>query len=188
MTAVIRMLLRHLNRFRGDHRGAVLVEMTLITPLMLVLSAGVFEFGNLIHDKLLMEAGLSDGARYAARCNSQMYTDAGLAAINCADIASNIAVFGKAVVGVSGVPDVPRVSGWQKSGGTSNNATMTIAASGSCHNAVESGVTKYRSTTAQVCIVRADGSYPYTGVGMLAFIGIGPITLHGTHEERLIRF
>ncbi len=63
---------------------------------MLLLSAGVFEFGNLIHDKLLMEAGLKDGARFAARCNSQMYTDAGLAAINCADIATNIAVFGNA--------------------------------------------------------------------------------------------
>ena len=56
----MRRLLRHLKRFRREERGAILVEMTLITPLMIVLSAGVFEFGNLIHQKLLIEAGLRD--------------------------------------------------------------------------------------------------------------------------------
>ncbi len=57
--------------------------MALITPLMLLLSAGVFEFGNHDPPKLLMEAGLSDAARFAARCNSQLYTKAGLT-IDCA--------------------------------------------------------------------------------------------------------
>jgi Flp pilus assembly protein TadG len=181
--AMIRTLFRHLFRFRRDHRGTALVETALILPLMVPLSAGVFEFGNLIHDKLLMEAGLTDGARFAARCNSQMYTDNGLAAINCATIAANIAVFGNA-----GGTGSPRVKGWQKAGGTSNNATVTIAASASCHDAVVSGVTEYRSTTAQVCIVRAAGAFPYSGIGMLSLLGIGPITLNGFHEERLIRF
>ncbi|MER8751269.1 pilus assembly protein [Mesorhizobium sp. M1050] len=179
---MISTLFRHLDRFRRDHRGTTLVETALILPLMVPLSSGVFEFGNLIHDKLLMEAGLSDGARFAARCNSQMYTDSGLAAIDCAAIAANIAVFGKPTVTVA---DSPRISGWQTSGPTSY-ATVTIATG--CHNAVEAGVTKYRSTTAQVCIVRAVGSYPYTGIGMLSLLNIGPITLNGFHEERLIRF
>ncbi|WP_281015615.1 TadE/TadG family type IV pilus assembly protein [Mesorhizobium sp. M00.F.Ca.ET.216.01.1.1] len=174
---MIGTLCRHLDRFRRDRRGAVLVEMTLITPLMLILSAGVFEFGNLIHEKLLMEAGLSDASRFAARCNSQLYTQAGLT-IDCADIAANIAVFGNAAGTGSA-----RVSGWQKA-----DVTVTIAAPASCHDAVVASVTKYRSTTAQVCIVRAAGSLAYSGVGMLAFIGIGPITLNGFHEERLIRF
>ncbi|MER9726053.1 MULTISPECIES: TadE/TadG family type IV pilus assembly protein [unclassified Mesorhizobium] len=176
---MFKMLSRHLDRFRRDQRGAVLVEMTLITPLMLFLSAGVFEFGNLIHDKLLMEAGLSDGARYAARCNSQMYTDyadAGFTAIDCADIAANIAVFGNAAGALPA-----RVAGWGKT-----DVTITIGTS--CHNAVELGVTQYRSTTAQVCIVRAAGTFAYSGVGMLSLIGVGPITLTGLHEERLIRF
>jgi Flp pilus assembly protein TadG len=173
---MIATLCRHLNRFRRDGRGTALVEMALITPLMLMLSAGVFEFGNLIHDKLLMEAGLTDGARFAARCNSKLYTDAGLAAINCADIATNIAVFGNA----TGTAPA-RVDGWQIS-------DVTVTMNNSCQDAVVGGVTKYRSTTAQVCVVRAVGTYPYTGVGMLSIIGIGPITLSGLHEERLIRF
>lgn len=173
--AMFKMLSRHLDRFRRDQRGAVLVEMTLITPLMLFLSAGVFEFGNLIHDKLLMEAGLSDGARFAARCNSQMYTDAGLA-INCADTAANIAVFGNAAGSGNS-----RIDGWQK-------ANVTVTTTFACYDAVVGGVTKYRSTTAQVCTVRATGTFAYTGVGMLALVGVGPITLSGHHDERLIRF
>ncbi|MCQ8817608.1 pilus assembly protein [Mesorhizobium sp. M7A.F.Ca.CA.001.07.2.1] len=174
---MIATLYRHLHRFRRDPSGTALVEMALIAPLMLILSAGVFEFGNLIHEKLLMEAGLSDGARFAARCNSQLYTNAGLT-IDCADIATNIAVFGNA----TGTAPA-RIAGWQKA-----NVTMTIAASGSCHDAVVAGVTQYRSTTAQVCIVRAAGTFGYSGVGILYLLGIGPITLNGFHEERLIRF
>lgn len=153
-----------------------MVEMTLVAPLMLTLSAGVFEFGNLIHDKLLMEAGLTDGARFAARCNSQIYTDAGLAAIDCASIATNIAVYGN----VAGTGS-PRVPNWQTA-----NVTVTIGTS--CHNAVVGGVTQYRSATAQVCIVEADGTYPYSGVGLLSLVGFGTINLTGSHQERLMRF
>ncbi|PAQ07486.1 pilus assembly protein TadE [Mesorhizobium temperatum] len=175
--AMIGALYHHLHRFRREQRGTALVEMALIAPLMLILSAGVFEFGNMIHKKLLMEAGLSDAARFAARCNSQLYTKAGLT-INCADTATNIAVFGNA----AGTGNA-RIVGWQKA-----NVTVTIAASGSCHDAVVAGVTLYRATTAQVCIVRAAGTLAYGGIGMLSLVGIGPMTLNASHEERLIRF
>ncbi|MBZ9891751.1 pilus assembly protein [Mesorhizobium sp. BR1-1-3] len=181
-------VVRHLTKFHRDQRGAVLVEMTLVAPVMLLLSAGVFEFGNLIHDKLLMEAGLTDAARFGARCNSQLYTDyasSGFSTIDCADIATNIAVYGTAApTVVNGVVTTsPRVSGWQKA-----NVTVTIGASGSCHDALVAGVTQYRSVTPQVCIVSAAGTYPYSGVGMLALLNIGSITLSGFHQERLIRF
>ena len=55
---------------------------------MIGLSAGVFEFGQLFYQKLLMEAGLRDGGRYAARCNPDFYTAGGL---SCEQIARNIA-------------------------------------------------------------------------------------------------
>lgn len=186
--AMFRSLARKIRKFGKDQDGAVLVEMTLVAPVMLFLSAGVFEFGNLIHDKLLVEAGLTDAARFGARCNSQLYTDyasSGFSAIDCADMATNIAVYGTASLTVvnGNVTNTPRVSGWQKA-----NVTVTIGASGSCHDAVSSGVTQYRSVTPQVCIVRAAGTYPYSGVGMLSLLNIGPITLSGFHEERLIRF
>ncbi|AZO33032.1 MULTISPECIES: TadE/TadG family type IV pilus assembly protein [unclassified Mesorhizobium] len=175
-----RTLSRILRQFRSDQRGTVLVEMAFVAPLMLILSAGVFEFGNLIHDKLLMEAGLNDGARFAARCNSALYTKAGLSAIDCADIATNIAVFGN----VAGTGSA-RVGGWEKS-----DVTVTIGDSTTCHDAVDpsTGTVLYLSTTSQVCIVTASGTYAYTGVGMLSLLNIGPITLSSSHQERLIRF
>ncbi|WP_287284202.1 TadE/TadG family type IV pilus assembly protein [Mesorhizobium sp.] len=179
---MIRTLFRYLDRFRRDHRGTALVETALILPLMVPLTAGVFEFGNLIHQKLLMEAGLSDAARFAARCNTQLYANAGLV-IDCDDIATNIAVFGNAAGTGSA-----RISGWQKA-----DVTVTVADPVSnpldCHNAVDSaGVVQYRSTTAQVCIVRATGTLDYNDIGMLSLLDIGPITLSSFHEERLIRF
>ncbi|AZO61863.1 MAG: pilus assembly protein [Mesorhizobium sp.] len=173
-------LSRMVRRFRRDERGTVLVEMAIVAPLMFILSAGVFEFGNLIHQKLLMEAGLSDGARFAARCNSQLYTDAGLAAINCANVATNIIVFGN----VAGTPPA-RIKGW-----TTSDVTVTIADPADCKNTVDpgTGTVLYLSTTSQVCIVTASGTINYSGVGWLSLLNIGPITLTASHQERLIRF
>lgn len=167
-----------LDRFRGDDRGAILVEMTLITPLMIMLSAGVFEFGNLIHQKLLIEAGLRDGARYGARCNSQMYTDYGFTAIDCAANAKNIALFGN----IDGTGTV-RVAGWSAA-----DVTIEIANAAACKEAVVGGVIQYRSVTPLVCIVRAVSEFDYKDLGLLSILGLGPIKLNGLHEERLIRF
>lgn len=173
-------LLSIAKRFLGEDRGAVLVEMTLITPLMIALSAGVFEFGNLIHNKLLIEAGLRDAARYAARCNPKMYSDFGLT-IDCKTNAENIALYGYITSTDGGVSRPPRVAGWTV-------VDVAIAEAADCHDAVVGGATKYRSVTAQVCIVKATGTLNYEGSGLLAYLGLSPITLNGLHEERLIRF
>ncbi|AZO05618.1 MULTISPECIES: TadE/TadG family type IV pilus assembly protein [unclassified Mesorhizobium] len=174
-----KLLSRIFQRFWFDQRGTVILEMSLVAPLMLLLSAGVFEFGNLIHDKLLMEAGLTDGARFAARCNSKLYTDAGLAAIDCADRAKNITVFGN----IAGTAPA-RIPGWQKSDVTIDSAT--------CVNAIDSsGTVLYLSTTSQVCIVTASGTYKYSeldSVGLLSLFNITTVTLGTSHQERLIRF
>ncbi|ESX12642.1 pilus assembly protein [Mesorhizobium sp. M1148] len=63
-------------RFRGDENGAALVEVALIVPLMLLLSAGVFELSNILNTRLLLEAGVEDGARYVARCNDSNWANA----------------------------------------------------------------------------------------------------------------
>lgn len=179
---MLRRLPRILNRFRSDQHGTVLVEMCFVAPLMLLLSAGVFEFGNLIHDKLLMESGLSDGARFAARCNSKLYTDAGLAAIDCAALAKNITVFGN----VAGTPPA-RIKDW-----ATTDVTISIADPATCKNTIDgSGNVLYLSTTSQVCIVTASGSYPYASrdsIGLLSLLNISSVTLSTSHQERLIRF
>ncbi|CDX43016.1 TadE family protein [Mesorhizobium sp. SOD10] len=177
-----KLLSRTLIRFRRDERGTVLVEMAIVAPLMFILSAGVFEFGNLIHDKLLIEAGLEDGARFAARCNSQIYTDAGLT-IDCANTARNIAIFGN----VAGSGSA-RVRDWRTS-----DVTINIADPATCRSAIDpsTGTVLYLSTTSQVCIVTASSTYPYVNrdsVGFLSLLNITSITLSASHQERLIRF
>ncbi len=61
---------------------------------------------------------------------------------------------------------------------------MTIAAPATCHNAVDvSGVTALSlHRRAQVCIVRAAGTFAYSGIGMLSLLSIGPITLNAIHR------
>lgn len=170
---------RRLTRFCLDQRGTVLVEMALIVPLLVLLSAGIFEFGRFLHDKLLVEAGLSDAARFAARCNSQIYTDNGFAAIDCSSLAASIAVYGK-VGGTTS--DTPRVVGWQASDVTIDSST--------CVNAIDpgTGTVLYLSTTSQVCVVTASTSFHYQDLGMLPLVGVASISIGGSHEERLIRF
>ncbi|RWF21621.1 pilus assembly protein [Mesorhizobium sp. M00.F.Ca.ET.170.01.1.1] len=178
------LLSRIVKRFRSDQHGTVLVEMTLVAPLMLLLSAGVFEFGNLIHDKLLMEAGLTDGARFAARCNSKLYADATPpSTIDCADRAKNIAVFGN----WDGTAP-SRIPGWQKT-----DVTISIADPTTCKDAIDpgTGTVMYLSTTSQVCIVTASGTYAYSNldsVGLLSLFNITTVTLGASHQERLFRF
>ena len=54
--------------FAREDRGAVLVETAIILPLMITLSAGVYEFSNAIYTRLLLESGVADAARYISRC------------------------------------------------------------------------------------------------------------------------
>jgi Flp pilus assembly protein TadG len=159
-----------LKKFASEEQGAILVEMTLITPLMIVLSAGVFEFGNLIHQKLLIEAGLRDAARYAARCGDTV------TGTTCKASARDIAAFGS----VGGT--TARVSGW-------DDTNVVITTYNTANNVdPDTGLQDYRGTGAQVVTVRATTSIPYVPVGLLAVIGIDGITMNASHEERFIGY
>ncbi|ESY75789.1 pilus biosynthesis protein TadE [Mesorhizobium sp. LNHC252B00] len=171
MLTVLRSIL---HRFGCEERGAVLVEMTLITPLMISLSAGVFEFGNLLHQKLLIEAGLNDGARYAARCNQTFNT-----AINCVTYAKNIAATGSYDCG-GNCTVASRVTGWLPAAVTVDLNHLVIAVTVDPNT----GLANYHSTTASVRVVRLETSFTYTGASLLNYLGVGPITFSAGHEER----
>ncbi|RUW56887.1 TadE/TadG family type IV pilus assembly protein [Mesorhizobium sp. M8A.F.Ca.ET.021.01.1.1] len=164
-----------LSKFGREERGAVLVEMTLITPLMISLSAGVFEFGNLLHQKLLIEAGLNDGARYAARCNQTFNT-----ALNCGTYARNIAATGSYNCG-GDCTVASRVVGWLPATVTVNLNHRVIAVTTDAN-----GLVNYHSTTTNVRVVRLETSFTYTGASLLTYLGLGPITFSAAHEERYI--
>lgn len=155
-----------LRKFCSDERGAVMVEMTLITPLMISLSAGVFEFGNLFQKKLLIEAGLRDAARYASRCNPSF---SGLA---CDANAKNIAVFGRISAGTA------RVTGWAAS-------DVIVAYYNTTNTLNGDGTQDYRGPGANIRTVRVTTSFSYTGFSLLAYLGLSPIALAAAHEERV---
>ncbi|MFY0666069.1 MAG: pilus assembly protein [Natronospirillum sp.] len=91
-------------RFRKDQDGAVLAETLIVVPVMLVLTFGILEFGNMLWNRMQMQVGVRDAARYWSRCPSSFST--------CSEtIARNIAFYGHPA-GASG--GSLRVPGWNQ--------------------------------------------------------------------------
>jgi Flp pilus assembly protein TadG len=152
--------------FCRQERGAALVETTLLMPFLLVTCAGVFEFGTLFYQKLLIEAGVRDAARYAARCTLPSVAV-------CEATAKEIAVFG-APAGTT-----PRVGGWAPS-----DVVITPETTANTFDPITSTY-DYRGGST-ITTIRVTASFTYNGQGMLAFIGFNDITLSAEHEERFI--
>ena len=141
-----------------------MVEMALMTPFLLVLSAGVFEFSKVLETRLLIESGVADAARYAARCSDDQTT--------CDSRAKNLATTGEVSGGNT------RVAGWNSSAVTIvYNATPAVA---------DDGTLNYRSNTTDVLVVHVSTTYDYTGTGLWSVLGLGSLTLAADHEERVI--
>ncbi|WP_287347553.1 TadE/TadG family type IV pilus assembly protein [Mesorhizobium sp.] len=172
-TGILRRLAR---KFRREERGAILVQMTLITPLMIALSAGVFEFGTVIHRKLLIEAGLRDAARFMARCTED-FVNPDPATNYCVSTAQNIAKYGTPAVGTL------RVADW----GTDEPAVISTYDTA---NAVDpdTGLQDYRGTGATVSTIQVTTTYNYGATSLLSYIGIGPITITASQEERFVGY
>src|SRR5215831_12137913 len=71
MTASARSLrhnfLRRGQSFRRDERGSALIEAAILTPLLIALLAGVFEFSWFFYQQHLVAIGLHDAVSYLAR-------------------------------------------------------------------------------------------------------------------------
>jgi hypothetical protein len=167
-------VLRVLREFRRADSGAVLVEMTLVVPFLITLSAGVFEFSNAMHTRLLLEAGVEDAARYIARCPGSW--------ADCMAGAKNLAVTGT----VDGSGSV-RVVGWTTGNVTVLPGAACTAPSSFCFEATdEDGTAIYRSDSGLVTIVQVSTSFAYVGTGLLAYLGFSPLTLSASHQERVL--
>lgn len=162
MLAALKHIIR---RFKRDDQGAALVEMAIATPFVLLLSAGVFEFANILNTRMLLDAGVKDAARYMARCSSDWNT--------CSGYATNLAVKG-AITGGS-----PRVTGWTTDEVTISKAKSILAIDPA------TGTELYLSSTTNVDVVQVSTSYPYAGVGLWSYLGFGQINLTVFHQERV---
>jgi hypothetical protein len=99
------MFMRREQTFRGDERGSALIEAAILTPLLIVLFIGVFEFSWFFYQQHLVVIGLHDAVSYLARsadpCNptSRVWKTK-------QEHAKNLATSGT----IKGGP--PRVRGW----------------------------------------------------------------------------
>lgn len=154
-----------IGRFQGDENGAALVEVAITIPLVLLLSAGVFEFSNVLNTRLLLEAGVEDAARYMARCSSDWDT--------CKGRAQNLAANG-AVSGGSA-----RVAGWLP-------VTVEIKKTSRLATDVATGTQLYLSNTSTVDVADVSTDYSYPDLGFLSYLGFGALTLSVSHQERVV--
>ncbi|MER8650172.1 TadE/TadG family type IV pilus assembly protein [Mesorhizobium sp. M0586] len=155
-----------IRRFQGDESGAALVEAALTIPLVLLLSAGVFEFSNILNTRLLLEAGVEDAGRYMARCSSDWET--------CKGLAQNLAANGAVANGSA------RVTGWQPTAVAITKAVSLDAVD------VATGTQLYLSSKSTVDVVDVSTSYSYPDLGFLSYLGFGALTLSVSHQERVI--
>jgi len=78
-----------LNRFRRDEQGVQLLEMAIVIPILLVLFAGVAEFGRYFYEYTTLAKASRLGSRYLiSKCVN--------GATNYEAIAKNIVVYGNA--------------------------------------------------------------------------------------------
>jgi Flp pilus assembly protein TadG len=140
---------------------------------MVSLSAGVFEFSNVIHTRLLIEAGLTDGARYYARCR---HGDDATEVAACTSDARNLAATGT----VDGSGNA-RVKNWTESDVSVSYTSVPIVVIDT-----STGEQNYRASGSHTGTVRLSTSYSYTGTGLLKYLGFSPLVLSLEHEERVI--
>ncbi|WP_027055004.1 TadE/TadG family type IV pilus assembly protein [Mesorhizobium erdmanii] len=158
--------LRHfIRRFHRDENGAALVETAIAAPFVLLLSAGVFEFSNILNTRLLLEAGVEDGARYMARCNDSSWA-------NCVSYGTNLAVKGSITGGSARVPN------W-----TTQQVTVDVSHTLAVDSAT--GTELYLSSGPNVDVVTVSTSVPYNGIGLWGYLGFGTLNITASHQERV---
>jgi TadE-like protein len=67
--------LNFLNRFRRDERGVQLVEVAIVIPILVLLFAGVAEFGRYFYEYTTLAKGARVGARFLASKSVMSGTD-----------------------------------------------------------------------------------------------------------------
>jgi Flp pilus assembly protein TadG len=161
------MTMRALRTFVDDEGGAALVETAIMAPFLVLLCAGVFEFSNILHTRLMMEEGAKDAARYVARCSELEST--------CEARGQNIAV----------TASYDGTGSARVTGATVDEVEVLINHDVSATN-VDDGTQLYRSNTTDVPRVFVTWTHAYTGTGLWAFLGFGEVTLVAEQQERVI--
>ena len=160
------MLTRSIASVWRDAEGSVLVEATVLMPMLVTLMLGLFEFSWYFHKQQLVESGVRDAARYLARVAPEGTNPCTLTTpVDFAARARNIAVTGLATGGTARVP------GW-----TSGNVTLSCAAFSNSGAAYEGGATIY--------LITATTNFADPALGYFSVLGLAIPNLSASHIER----
>lgn len=154
--------------FCKDDEGSALIEATILTPLLVTLMFGVFEFSWYFQKQQLVESGIRDAARYLARTapDSSPPTNPCSNAAFVAN-AQNIAVTGVTSGGTARVPS------W-----TPANVVLSCNPLDNSAGTYEGPQTLY--------IITAGTSFADPALGYFSFLGLTTPNLSASHSERSI--
>ena len=149
-----------------ETKGATLLELTVLLPVLVVLALGVNEFGRALHHNHIVNKSVRDAARYLSRV--PVVCPGGTIDAADATLARNLALTGYPSGGS------PLISYWTSPG--------TVSISVSCYN----NTTGTFRGNQEIPTVRVSATVPYTDLGMLGALGISSLTLSGAHEEVVV--
>ncbi len=169
---------RLLARFKSlwaDSDGSALVEATIVTPMLVVLFLGVFEFSWFFYNQQLVVAGLRDAARYMTRIeltngNSDPCAQKDLNGVLYAAEAANIATTAQLADG-----GYARVRGWNAA-----DVTITCLPSAALHD------DRYADGSASMMIIDVATSFADPSLGLFSTLGLKAPLLSFSHQERFL--
>jgi Flp pilus assembly protein TadG len=164
---------------RRNQDGSMILEATIVTPMLFVAMFGVFEFSWYFFQQQLVEAGIRDAARYMARVPiTSTATPLDTNPCNQTDVtggtsfqtyAANIAVYGTPTT--SGTP-IPRVKGWAP-----GNVSITCGAS---------PLGNYADGATTMTIVYVSTNFTDQSLGSFGLLHLAVPSLSAAHHERWI--
>ena len=167
--------LPHKWQIARDERGAAILELAIVIPILLSIGLGVFEFGNIIYRYQLMTAGVRDGARFAA---GLPYDSANTTQTDATKTTTQYIAARGVVSGGSN-----RVEGWQP-----GDVTVTYQARTDdgtiCGTVATNAFCRGRDPAGFIYEVTVSTDKAYQSLGFLGYLGLGSITLHAEHTER----
>jgi hypothetical protein len=160
-----------ISSFCRNDRAAAVVELTLVLPFLILITAGLSEFGLMVSQQQVIPKSVRDAARYAARtpvtfktCPLNGQPEWGALVTDTQNVALRGSVSASAPLLIS----------------TFNNASMVTVAD-SCAPAGT-----FLSTAGggnDIPVITVTATVPYAGIGFLAFLGLSTFNLTAAHAE-----
>ena len=157
-----------------DNDGSALVEATVLTPVLVVLFFGVFEFSWYFYNQQLTEIGVRDAARYLARGPYVSVATFVTEGTNpCSDATNVAAAKNLAVTGTTDGSGAARVTGW-------TTAAVTI----SCPSHSNTASPPDYAGPSTIYDVTVSTSFPDPTLGYFGMLGLGTPNLSASHMQR----